>query len=109
MKLIFHLCRLFDCYARGEIFTAESVRQIRAIGISVFLFIWVWVYQVIARAVLDVPGAVSDGSASGLSVPGASFGTPDPIGAVLTGTMIVLISWIMDVGREMREDQDLTV
>jgi hypothetical protein len=32
-----------------------------------------------------------------------------PFDEVIAGTIIIVISWIMDVGRELREEQDLVV
>lgn len=109
LKLLHHLRRLFGHYARGEIFTPETVRQIREIGIAVFLFTAVWGYELLADNVLGVPAAVRGAAETGMEVRGWGIGLPAPLGPVLAGIMIVVVSWIMDVGRELREEQDLTV
>jgi len=109
LKLLGHLGKLFSLYAKGEIFTAENVRQIREIGISVFLFMAIWAYGLLTKIILGVPGAGSTVETQGIAVRGFGFGLPEPLTVVLAGIIIVVISWIMDVGRELREDQDLTV
>jgi hypothetical protein len=109
LKLLHHLAALFGHYAKGEIFTSETVRQIREIGISVFLFVTVWLYGLLAHYVLGVPGAVRQAAESGIEVRGWGVGLPEPLTVVLAGIMIIVVSWIMDVGRELREEQDLTV
>jgi Protein of unknown function (DUF2975) len=109
LKLLGHLGKLFGLYARGQIFTAENVGQIREIGISVFLFMAIWAYGLLTQYVIGVPGAGSAIEARGMAVRGFGFGLPEPLTVVLAGIIIVVVSWIMDVGRELREDQDLTV
>ena len=107
LKLLGHLGKLFGLYARGEIFTAENVRQIREIGVSVFLFMAIWAYGLMATYIIGVPGSAIETQT--LAVRGWGIGLPEPLTVVLAGIIIVVISWIMDVGRELREDQDLTV
>ena len=38
-----------------------------------------------------------------------AIGIPGPFAIVLTGIIIIIVSWVMDVGRELREEHDLTV
>lgn len=103
LKLTYHLIRLFDLYARGQIFTADDVREIRQIGISVFLFVLLWVFDLIAQLLVhSVPTA--EGTA-GISINIGGM----PFGLAIAGIIIMIVSWIMDVGRELREEQDLTV
>lgn len=107
LKLLRHLALLFGLYARGQIFTAENVRQIRQIGISVFLFCLSSLYSIFARLYLfaidhPLPPSGPDQETVGLSFDASVM-------QILGGIIIIVISWIMDVGREMREEQDLTV
>jgi len=107
-RLLRHLSRLFGLYAQGQIFTAENVREIRQIGISVFLFCLTWGWDIVARLILfatnqPMPAAEAGQNTLGLQTPS------DPFSVVLAGIIIIVISWIMDVGRELREEQDLTV
>lgn len=109
LKLLGHLGKLFGHYARGEIFTADNVQQIRQIGVSAFLFVCVWIYELIANALLGSLVGGTPLEEPGLAVRGWGLGVPWPLGVVFTGIMIIVVSWIMDVGRELREEQDLTV
>lgn len=107
LRLLRHLAALFDLYANGRIFTAENVREIRQIGISVFLFAITWIYAAGAKLLLlatghPLPPSPRDGSTLGLDVDFSVI-------QILAGIIIIVISWIMDVGRELREEQDLTV
>lgn len=107
LKVLHHLARLFGHYANGEIFTSESVRQIRETGKALFYALFVWLYALIANLLLKT---------NATNIPGTEVGTATwelkvsgPFTLVVAGTIIVMVSWIMDVGRELREDQDLTV
>jgi len=108
LKLLHHLARLFGLYADGEIFTVASVQQIRKVGISILLFAALFLFNILGNVALIVAGQqdiaiVHLGEASSPIINGNSIST------ILGGVIIIMISWIMDVGREMREEQDLTV
>lgn len=108
IKCLRHLAKLFNLYSQGKIFTAEDVFQIRQIGITVFLFFAASVFSMLAKLILlalDLPLGVSAVTES----PTVSLSFDSWMAQILAGTMIIVISWIMDVGREMREEQDLTV
>jgi hypothetical protein len=108
LKLLRHLGGLFGLYAKGIIFAADNVRHIRHIGIAVFMFCATWVYAILAKLLLlildqPVPAAAAGPDSIGFNVDNY------PLLGFMTGIIIIIISWIMDVGREMREEQDLTV
>lgn len=110
VKLLYHLAALFGLYAEGLIFMANDVAQIRQIGISVFLFCAAWLYVILAKLILlalghPVPAYEPSQRTIGLEIGAGNL----PLLALLAGIIIIVISWIMDVGREMREEQDLTV
>lgn len=107
LKLLHHIAALFGLYAQGEIFTAENVRQIRQIGISAFLFLAVWIYSLLAGLYLTLAHAGATAAEGGEAT--ISIGLAEPFHAALAGIVIIIVSWIMDVGRELREEQDLTV
>lgn len=109
LKLIGHLGALFKLYSKGQIFTSDNVKQIREIGVSVFLFMGVWIYGMVSRVLVGFPGNGTGIETPGMHVRGWGFGLPEPVTVTLAGIIIVVISWIMDVGRELREEQDLTV
>jgi predicted small integral membrane protein len=99
LKLNFHLINLFGLYADGKLFNRENVHQIRQIGIIILLFPALWVLGLI------IPGFLP---AEGLSRT-AMTGGQDPFAELIVGGIIIVLAWIMDVGRELREEQDLVV
>jgi hypothetical protein len=109
LKLLHHLAALFDLYSRGLIFTAENVLQIRRIGISVFLFVLSYIYVAFAQIFLfatDQPLPTASAAGDRIDL---DFDGPFPFAQIITGIIIIVVSWIMDVGRELREEADLTV
>ena len=99
LKLNFHLIKLFGLYADGKLFNRENVHQIRQIGITVLLFPALWVLGLI------VPGFLpSDDVARSVVSSGQQ-----PFTELILGAIIIVVAWIMDVGRELREEQDLVV
>ena len=108
LKLLYHLKSLFGLFAEGEIFTADTVSHIRRIGISIFLFLAVWLYAILAKVLLLTMGQ-SGQVAEGIDAT-IGFGLKyDTFLMAIGGIIIIVISWIMDVGRELREEHDLTV
>lgn len=92
-KCFYHLHRLFGDYSSGEVFTQESVGQLRQFGIACLLwgvmnFFW--------------------GLSLALSVhPSKSFqGHAD---ALVIGTIIIVIAWFMDMAVDLREENELTI
>jgi len=118
------LSRLVQCYERGMIFTSESIRCIKILGL-LWLAGWLiltgvhflphstYNFQPVAHA--NSAGAIV---ASPVSVQRVDyrmgfftfdFGTGINFGPLLAGSIIVIVSWVMDEGRKMREEQELTV
>jgi hypothetical protein len=79
--------KLFYQYSCGYLFDPKSIRSIRWIGYSCILL----------------------GLQTPLSSAVAHFGLRDPFFAIFAGSMIVFIAWIMDEGRKIHEEQELTV
>jgi hypothetical protein len=92
-KCFYHLHRLFGNYSRGEIFTRESVRQLRQFGVACLLwgvmnFIWV-------------------ASLATATHPEKSFhGNAD---SFVIGAIIILIAWFMDMAVDLHEENELTI
>lgn len=104
LTLTFHLIKLFALYADGKIFSVENVRRIRYIGYTVLLMPAVWVLT------LFVPLIVSGEGMTTTTSPGAGLMGGGQVGnQLISGMIIIVVSWIMDVGRELREEQDLVV
>ena len=102
LKLTFHLASLFGLYATGKIFSAENVRQIRQIGITLLLFPALAVLGLFVPLPVPAEGISSDGPPVFVQFIAA-------LQNVIFGVIVIIISWIMDVGRELREEQDLVV
>ncbi len=93
-KTLYHLRRLADNYTRREIFTTESARQIRQLGVSCLLWGVVKIaWEFLPKFVLPHPPATVNFS----------------IDALLIGAVVVAISWIAEIATTLREENDLTI
>ena len=127
------LSRLFHFYERGMIFAAETIRCIKTLGL---LWMAGWVIMTtmhflphpatnpqtsLAQPAPDTKAALPPG-VTVASTPvvtrhftyrmgffASNFGTPIDFGPLLAGATILLIAWIMDEGRKIQEEQELTV
>ena len=94
-KGLYHLYRLFGNYGRGDIFTTESAAQIRQLGITALLwagvtFFWTCIAPVLTQSHLPTL-------------------FPFHADSLVTGLVIIVISWFMEMAAEMREENELTV
>ena len=106
------LARLFRHYERGRIFAAETICCIKTLGL---LLVIGWLLGLAAEMMPDPalpPGAVVGGTVSQvyqMNFFSFDFGTGVNLGQFFIGIIIVLIAWIMDEGRKIQEEQELTV
>ena len=98
-KFFLHAIKLFGLYSQGEYFTAQSVAQIRQLGIALMLVPAVWLVGPLAMLILGSE-ASGDASVSLLSAPTSQL---------VSGFIVIFVSWLMDLARELREEQDLVV
>jgi len=94
-KVLYHLHRLFSNYGRGDIFTTESVGQIRQLGITALLWAgatFLWCFTAIALTQSHFPSFVQVHTDS-----------------LAIGAVIIIISWFMEMAAEMREENELTI
>jgi DUF2975 family protein len=117
---LFHLHRLFAHLEAGEIYTKENVRHIRQVGLlALAMTVLQLVLPLLTFALIEVgflDGALVTVADTGGNGGGALlFGTGSLSGFVTAG-LVLLASWIMDVGREtsdeaatMRRDADLVI
>lgn len=77
---------LFGLYRQGILFSAKNVRHIRSLGYYLMVN-WAINYQ--------LQGALHDMDLS--------------TNALFIGLLIIFVSWIMDEGRKIQEEQELTV
>jgi hypothetical protein len=91
----YHLHQLFGSYSRGEVFTRDSVSQLRKFGIACVLwgvmrFIWL--------------ASLAISTHSGTSFRGSPDGS-----SIVIGVVIIVIVWFMEMAVELREENDLTI
>jgi len=100
VKALFHLMHLFNNYARGEIFTRDSVRQIRLMGSTLFVLGAFQIAVLIATLALVSTQQINWPEHRPIPLPFAAF---------VGGGLIMLISWVMEIGTDLREENELTV
>jgi hypothetical protein len=93
-KALLNLRRLLGNYSRREVFTADSVGQIRRFGISCILWgaikaLWAFLPTLL------------------LQRPPASVGST--VDAAVIGVIIVALSWFAEMATTLREENDLTI
>ena len=89
LAVLHRFARLFGNYARGQIFTRASVRELRLVG---YLAVANAVFQgvlFIVALLLAAEGAVESP---------ASLRADFPFGPILVAGLVLLLSWVMDVG-----------
>jgi hypothetical protein len=99
--------KLFSFYARGDFFAANAVHYIRWIGIVTVLIGVGSIFDKFFR-LLGTDYFVGASSAKGIL--GLLIGIPlELFLSLLPGFVIIFIAWIMDEGRKIQEEQELTV
>lgn len=94
---------LFRLYAAGEIFSRRNVSRYRAMGLA--LLYWA------GAAFVNTPLlslAMSVGMPEGQRHITVGIGS-DELAALFAGSAALVISWVMDVGRGIEEEQALTI
>ena len=102
-KGLVHLRRLVACYAQGTFFSTEVVEQYRSIG---WVFVAYATLQVIEYILTSV---LSTSEMFWILKPGPEFTFLSPLKSAIFGGLVIVLSWIMDEGRRLREDQELTI
>lgn len=111
------LARLFHLYEQGLIFASKTVRCMKILGLlcitgSILKCIIDVPYQLYPQhppQALPPPVTVLPTHGYRMSFFSFDFGTGVDFGLLLAGITIVLIAWIMDEGRKIQEEQELTV
>jgi len=99
LKILYHFIRLMMLYAKGKIFTAQSVAQLRQVGLTNICALGIWLVVLIGAA-----PEIADAQDQWVQVM-PSF----PGGALLGGIFFLFASRLMNEGRELREEQDLVI
>jgi len=97
-----YLYSLFGALGRGVIHTADNVRRIRRIGQLVFALGAMQIVLPVLTVVLIEAGMLPEPAAWAVD---ADFG-PDALLLLVAGGLVLLISWIMEVGRLASEDAE---
>ncbi|HEY2811656.1 MAG TPA: DUF2975 domain-containing protein [Rhabdochlamydiaceae bacterium] len=97
------LAKLFHCYEQLEIFSRSTVLILRKLGICILLNQLLFPFYVaifsLALTITNPPGFRN------ISV---AFG-PEQVNLLIIGSLIILVSWIMDEGRKLQEEQASTI
>ena len=108
MKALYHLSKLFRFYAHGKIFMKEDNGQLKQFGIICLILtcsapLWVMPGHL---AVSSLKGGIS---LTTLAI--KDFYEILPVMTILGvfSVTVLCISWVMERGMEMREDQELTI
>jgi len=97
------LIRLFMLYEKGIIFSRDNVNCYRKLG---YLIIISMVAGIIQNSVMSVIFSLHN--PPGQRIITLSLSSSD-IAIGIIGMIVVLISWIMDTGRDLMEEQEFTV
>lgn len=95
--------RLFSLYERGVVFDRKNVRCYRNLGVVMLISVMA---DIVSRSLLSVALTIQMGEGKRMLTVGLGS---DNIADVIIGIMIILVSWIMDEARIIKEDADLTV
>lgn len=103
MMCLWWLVRLFTLYSMGEIFTGTTVKYIRRTGWTMLAGVVLMpVHEALLTMVLTMHNLPGERLIT------VSIGSSDIRDLLITG-IIILVSWIMDEGRKLRESDELTV
>ncbi|MCF6210879.1 MAG: DUF2975 domain-containing protein [Gammaproteobacteria bacterium] len=97
------LKRLFSLYENAVVFSVENVRCFRRLGYT--LIAWVIASMVFTMLISII---ISAGNPPGERVMVAQFGFSD-LFALISGAIVVLISWVMEEGCRLENEQAYTV
>lgn len=100
---VWWLIRLFSCFSAGEIFTENTVKYIRFLGWTMVAGVVVDpIYESLLSIVLTFHNPPGERMVT-VSLESTDFEQ------LLTAGIIILVSWIMEEGRKLRESDELTV
>lgn len=95
--------KLFTLYGKGVVFEKENVRCYRNLGIIMLIKA---ATGVVSRSLLSVTLTIQMGEGHRMLTVG--FGSDD-VSDIIIGILIILVSWIMEEARIIKEEADLTV
>ena len=99
----YYLRRLFLLYEQGQIFLLANVRCFKKLS---WVLIWSFAVDIVSRSLLSV--VLSLPNPSGQRIVTVELSSSD-LTVLLIGGILAVISWVMEEGRNLQEEQDLTV
>jgi hypothetical protein len=99
----FYLMQLFALYEQGHIFMMDNVRCFKKLS---YVLIWWFVAGILYNSLLSV--ALTLHNPPGQRIMILELSSSD-LTALLLGGILAVIAWVMEEGRKLQEDQDLTV
>jgi len=103
MAGLYYLFRLFSLYEKGIIFSRENVNCYRKLGYIIVISV---IAGIVHNSAMSVILSLHNPPGEGIITVSLSS---SEIGVGIIGMVVVLISWVMDAGRELSEDQEFTV
>lgn len=102
------LHRLFKQLEGGSIYTKQNVYYLRQVGWLSMALALIQLFLPLLSFVLGELGVIAETLVPSAAPPGngAPMFVGQSFGGVITASLILLASWIMDVGREISEDAD---
>ena len=101
--LIFNMRKLFSFYKEGEIFSFDHVVLFKNTARG--LIFWV-IFSILYETVKSVLFSIGNPPGSRVLTVGVTWAEVTPL---LVGGVVFLIAWVMDEGRALSEDNELTV
>jgi hypothetical protein len=103
MFIFAKLARLFSLYRQGQIFTAQVVQTIRHLGIAIVVAQFSdFIFQAFCSMILTWHNGVGHRQ---ITV-GISFTHCEML---FVAAIVIFSSWVMDEGRQLQAEQDLTI
>jgi hypothetical protein len=108
--VVLHLQRLFAHLAAGSIYTRENVRHLRRVGtLALAMAVLQLVLPLLTVALVDsgfIDRALVTPTEPGTSGIGILLLGPASLSGFAMAALVLLASWIMDVGRQTTDDAD---
>ncbi len=98
-----YLIKLFELYSKTIFFTAANVLYIRKIG---FNLLWQFAASILIQPFLSI--ILTFDAPKGGHMISIAMGNPE-VTVLLTGIIVILISWVMEEGCKLEEEKSLTV
>jgi hypothetical protein len=103
LTAVYQLYRLFGNLAAGAIYTPENVRRVRRVGLLWLLSAVLGIVIPVASSALVAFGSLDASTPIGHEL---AFPSSQSLGSFVAAGLILLVSWIMDVGLYAKDHAD---